>query len=265
MLRHFVALLAVVGAGCHPLHTDDRPPTPIEVCLNCCGQALDACKLDTDEFPMARCPPKYQDCTAACNKGDENEMCVIQTNRQFAAMARKRAASAPPTEPIRRGACDNDGTWKLTVAAAHGEAGGCVGLDSIPKQVSFRIERRQSDYAVRDLAPVPGWHDAFSIDDEANRCVVTLRRDDTRDAQRPRALEVRLTEQRGAVDGTLRYAESGASSTCALESSVAGTVIPRPEPPPPPRQQEQPQAQPQQEPPRALPPPVIPPSAVTPK
>src|SRR5204862_7307349 len=79
--------------------------------------------------------------------------------------------------------------------------------------------------ALRDLSPVPGWSDAFSIQNEPDRCLVTLRRDNHVDKERARVMEVKLAGQGGAVSGTFRYEEVTVPVKCALESAVVGTVV----------------------------------------
>jgi hypothetical protein len=239
MVRRIGALAVLIFASCHAMRGDERPLSPVESCRYCCQQAFDACKLDSDAFPMARCPPRQRECNNACDQGDQNEMCVVETNRQLAATAPKQLpapVATARTEPSERGACDNEGTWKLTVEAAHGESRGCVGVESIPKQVSFRIERKHKEYALRDLSPEPGWTDAFSIQNEPDRCLVTLRRDNHRDKERLRVIEVKLAGQGGAVSGTFHYEEATIPRVCALESKVVGSVVvaapPRPAPVP---------------------------------
>lgn len=233
------AFVIVCLAACHPLHTD-APLTPNAICRTCCAQAFDACRLDTDAFPMARCPPKYRECTLACDQNDDNEMCVVQTKREVAAAQAKSAA--PPaalvkTEPERRGECDSKGTWKLTIAAPAGEARGCTALAAIPKQVTFRIARRRGEYALHDLTPAPGWTDAFSIDNSDDECSVEISRTSQADPRRPRAIAVRLTERDRAVTGSFRYEETGQAQPCTIEAAVTGSVTPPPPeplPPPPP-------------------------------
>src|SRR3989442_360078 len=144
MMRPLFVIALFALASCHNLRADDKPQSPHEMCRLCCQQALDACRLDTDAFPAARCQPKLRECNVACDAGDENEMCVIQTNRELAAAAPKQLPPPVATahaEPGAHGACDDEGTWKLTVETAHGETAGCTSIESIPKQVSFRIER----------------------------------------------------------------------------------------------------------------------------
>ena len=221
------ALLAL--ASCHDtLRADDKPQSPREMCRVCCQQAFDACRLDSDAYPAARCPPLLRECSVACDAGDENEMCVVQTNRELAAHAPKQLP--PPvatarTEPTERGACDAEGTWRLTVETAQGNSAGCTSLSSIPKQVSFRIERKKKEYALRDLSPAPGWSDAFSIQNEPDRCLVTLRRDNHADKERLRVVEVKLAGHGAAVSGTFRYQEVTVPARCTLESVVVGEVV----------------------------------------
>ena len=241
-----LSLLLLAAASCHALR-DDKPMSPDEMCRYCCQQALDACKMDTDQFPMARCPPRYQECTGSCAKGDENEMCVVQTNRKLEAIAPKAKPLLPPVAavkappPARRGACDQDGLWKLTIGEAHGAGLGCTGLKTIPAQVSFRVGRKQDEYVLRDLLPAPGWSDAFTIDSQPEQCVVTLHRDNQSQSERPRAVEVKLTEAKGDIHGSLRYTEAQPPATCDLEAPIVGKLmlipsqaLPSQAPPPPP-------------------------------
>ena len=135
--------MAALACGCHGVARDTKALTPTAMCTVCCQQANDACKMDSGLYPAAICPPKLRECTAACETGDENEMCVVQTNRELAANAPKPGApaAAKAAAPVKRGECDNKGTWTLQVAATQGQSKGCAALDSIPKQVSFRIGR----------------------------------------------------------------------------------------------------------------------------
>jgi hypothetical protein len=230
MTRARLLLLVTVAlAACHGTRPD-TPLSPVASCQHCCSQALDACKLDTDAFPMARCPPRFQECVAACNAGDENEMCVVQTNRDLLASAlRQSAPTAPAAQaravPEQRGECDNKGMWQLAVAQTHGEARGCRPLDELPPTVSFRVGRRRDGFVLYDLAPAPGWTDSFTIENGEHDCRVVLRRENR---SAPRTLTVQLTDHDRAISGELQYREPNESAPCALMAPVTGRVVPPP-------------------------------------
>jgi hypothetical protein len=237
-LTQWSLLAVLLASGCQSYFArdskpDSRPTTPSAMCNNCCAQAFDACKLDISEFPAAICPPRFQECKTACESGDENEMCVIQTNRELASHAPAvPAGGAPvarrPAPRIWQGQCDHKGTWSLSIAAASGNAKGCTALASIPKEVSFRIGRRRDVYVLYDLAPVPGWNDAFTVENSDKECVVTLQRDNRTDPGQSRSLAVKLKEHDRAVSGTLSYGEANQPAGCALDAQVVGSVVPPP-------------------------------------
>ncbi|HEX4460728.1 MAG TPA: hypothetical protein VIA18_22270 [Polyangia bacterium] len=222
-------LLAVAACSCHGVMRDNKALTPTAICDNCCQQAYDACKMDGGGSPAAVCPPKLQECTTACESGDENEMCVVQTNRELAANAPKQAAAPPAvakvTAPATRTECDNKGTWSLKIADAQGQSKGCAALDSIPKQVSFRIGRNHEGYVLFDLAQVQNWTDEFNVASGEQQCEVVLSRNNKVDDAHPRALTVKLTERDHEVSGTLKYAEANQpNGGCSLDAAVSGTV-----------------------------------------
>lgn len=238
----FFAILACVS--CHGWKPDGgaQAATPGEYCVACCGQAQDACKFDS-AHPGYYCPRQYQECTKACVDHDENEMCVIDTNKRYAALAPKPAASAPASPPVAtvrtlrpelRGECDKQGTWTLELADASGRGQACAGLASVPREVTFRIERRRAEYALSDLAPVPGWEDAFTVENQPDRCGVTLTRTRRADGA-TRTVVIALTARDSKVDGTFRYAEQlPKPAVCELSSTVTGSVQPlAPAEPPP--------------------------------
>jgi hypothetical protein len=251
------ATLAGLVAGCHAMAARDREPlTPTATCGRCCSQTLDAC-LMTDGAAVSAtttadgrasivCPEAYRECTVACDSGDENEICVVQTNRALASSRPKPllVSPAPPPAPKLAGECDQKGTWTLEVAHTEGRAKGCAELAAIPKTVRFRVGRRSDAYVLYDLAATQGWSDAFSVENHANECVVTLRRDNRTKPDAPRTLALKLQEHDHAVSGTLSYEEANRPDGCALEAPIAGRVVPPPlvrpaappywPPPPPP-------------------------------
>src|SRR3954451_42114 len=107
--------------ACHWTRYDARPSSSTGLSNACCQQAQDACKLDTDR-PGYYCPRDYQECVTACDAGDENQICVIQTKRQLASTAppphaiaatpARPAAAVAKIAPTARGECDNKGTWE---------------------------------------------------------------------------------------------------------------------------------------------------------
>jgi hypothetical protein len=259
-MRRMIALWLVL-AGCHHLRGDDKPLSAGDYCKECCQQQSDACKLDSDH-PGYYCPRQQQECVTACAESNENEMCVVQTNRKYAATAPKPvvataapAAQSPPVAAVhrpaevQRGECDNRGTWNLKIGDAKGHAVGCAGLGQVPRDVSFRIERQKDVYALRDLIPAPGWQDGFAIESHEDVCVVTLTRDNKLDGERPKLMTVQLTEKDGNVQGTFHYIEQMKQPIdCRLDAMVTGLVeAPAPRPAPP-----------QQLPPQQLPPPIAP-------
>jgi hypothetical protein len=234
------SLLVLLGGACHSARYDAAPASPTQLCRACGQQAQDACKLDTDR-PGYYCPRDYQECAAACDAADENQICVVQTRPRVAATAQAPAHEAPPpvavakTAPSARGECDNSATWKLEIVDVKGRAGHCTALDEIPRQVSFRIERRHDEYALRDLVPAPGWSDGFAIANKPDECGVELRRDHDGDGARPRHMSVVMTEKDGEVIGTFHYIEEMPKpAACELDAKVTGILIapaPRPAPP----------------------------------
>ena len=144
-----------------------------------------------------------------------------------------------------RGECDNRGTWELIISDAKGRGANCTALDQIPRQVTFRIERRRDAYTLDDLAPAPGWSDGFSVDNKHDECGVTLTRDNYVDSERPRRMTVMMIEKNGEVAGTFHYREElPAPAACELDATVTGMLIapapapaPPPAAPPPPRQE----------------------------
>lgn len=243
---HLVAFVLLV-AGCHFFRPDDKPTSPIEMCHACCQQAKDACKADSDH-PGYYCPRDYQECVTACDSGDENQMCVVQINRQLAAKAPKPAPAAAPQDhqqppaavakappPAKRGECDSQGTWKLIIADAKGRGAGCSGLGDVPRQINFRLQRKSDAYVLRDLIPAPGWSDGFTVTNQSDSCVVTLTRENRVDADHPRTISVALNEVGGNVTGTFHYSEEMLQpAACTLEAPVSGALIsppPRPSPP----------------------------------
>lgn len=248
------ALIFVSVVACHGWRADTRAASPGEYCRTCCLQMQDACKLDSDR-PGYYCPRQFDECSKACADNNENEMCVIDTTRKFAASApRPIVASRPAPAPVasmrvmtpeRSGECDKQGAWTLTLADARGRTKACVGLKSLPRDVSFRIERKREEYALRDLVPAPGWTDGFTVENQADRCAVTLVRTRAGGGEAPRTISIALTARDGKVDGTFRYVEEVAKpAVCELESKVSGSVeppapsppSPAPPPPPPPRE-----------------------------
>jgi len=244
------SLLLSFGA-CHATRYDQKATSPTQMCRACCQQAKDACMLDGDR-PGYYCPRDYQECVGACDSGDENQMCVIQTERQQASRAphpivTAPATSAPPaavakTAAAARGECDNRGTWELIISDAKGRAASCSALGEIPRQVTFRIERRRDEFALSDLAAAPGWSDAFSVENKPSECGVTLTRDNGTDAARPRRMTVTMTERNGEVLGTFHYREAlPKPAECELDATVTGMLIaPAPRPAPAPTEPRQP-------------------------
>jgi hypothetical protein len=247
-MRYLLLALTLV-AGCHELRGDNKPASPGDVCRECCQKAAEACRLDSDR-PAYYCPGQQQECVTACAQSNENEMCVIETERQFATRAPKplvaasAQASGPPVAAVHRvaetsrGECDNRGTWNLKIGDTKGHAAGCAGLPSVPRDVSFRIERRRDLFALEELVPAPGWQDGFSVDNHEDVCVVVLTRDNHADAERPRRMVVQLSEKEGKVVGTFHYRENLLQPVdCELDAVVSGIVIapaPRAAPPLPP-------------------------------
>jgi hypothetical protein len=245
-MRHtLIVCLALVG--CHNWHGDTKPLTQTESCNWCCQQSADACRLENDH-PSYYCPRGQQECVAACASGNENEMCVIQTNKQYAKLAPKpvaagtaQASNGPPVAAVHhvaetaRGECDNRGTWNLKIGDAKGHAVGCGGLTEVPRDVTFRIERQKDLYALRDLVPAPGWQDGFAIEDHADVCVVTLTRDNRSEPERAKLMTVQLSEKDGKVVGTFHYREEMLQPIdCKLDAQVSGFVeapAPRAAPP----------------------------------
>ncbi len=248
------ALVALVG--CHGWRSDqDRAVSPGEYCRGCCQQAKDACSMDSDH-PGYYCPRDYKECVDACADNNENQMCVVETNRKFASTAPKpvaapeaRATTTAPrvTSTEAHGECDVKGTWSLTIDDASGHGKGCGSLDKVPRDLTFRIESKHHEYALRDLAPQPGWDDQFQVDNRADQCGVVLTRDNRSDGERPRTMTIELTERGGAVTGIFRYVETmPRPAVCELEAKVRGNVAapapqaapPQTQPmPPPPRPQ----------------------------
>lgn len=247
-LLRWTALAGLV-AGCHAMAHDREPLTPTAMCAHCCSQALDACMTTDGESVAATCPPIYRDCAAACDSGDENEMCVVLTNREMASSRPKPLllAPAPPPLPKLAGECDQKGTWTLDVAHTDGEAKGCAELAAIPKTLRFRVGRRHDAYVLYDLSASPGWTDAFSVENGPDACVVTLRRDNRTEPDQPRSLALKLKAHKGDVSGTFSYEEPNRPDGCALAAPIVGTVMAPPvvrpaapptwppPPPPPPR------------------------------
>lgn len=268
-MRATIIATLMLFAGCHTLRSDDKPMSAGDTCRNCCQQSEDACKLDSDH-PGYYCPKAKEECITACNANNENEMCVVQTNKQFAASAPKQMGpassdatasgsangatangaaangasangSAPPVAAVHpaasaaRGECDNRGTWNLRIGDSQGHAVGCAGLGDVPRDVSFRIERQRDQYALRDLVPAPGWQDGFAVQNHDDVCVVTLTRDNKSDADRPRVMTVQLSEKDGTVQGTFHYRENLRQPVgCQLDALVTGVVeaeAPRAAPP----------------------------------
>jgi hypothetical protein len=242
-----LASLVVSSGACHWTRYDQKATSPTQMCHACCQQAKDACMLDGDR-PGYVCPTEYQECVGACDAGDENQMCVIQTERQLASRA-PRPLVTPPSSPspssppaaiaktaAARGECDNKGTWQLVISEAKGHATHCSALGEIPREVSFRIERRHDEFALSDLAAAPGWSDAFSVANKPDECGVTLKRDNATDAARPRRMTVTMTERNGEVLGTFHYREElPKPAECELDATVTGMLVapaPRPAPEP---------------------------------
>lgn len=236
MRNTFIACLVLVG--CHNWRGDAKPLTQTETCNMCCQQAADACRLENDH-PSYYCPRGQQECVAACAAGNENEMCVIQTNKQFARTApaqmstpgTAQANNGPPVAAVHHvaaaahGECDNRGTWNLKIGDAKGRALGCGGLSEVPREVTFRIERQSDLYALRDLVPAPGWQDGFAIEDHNDVCVVTLTRDNRTDTERAKLMTVQLSEKDGKVTGTFHYREEMQQPIdCKLDALVSGYV-----------------------------------------
>ena len=246
-MHRLLQWMALAGLGCHPMVRDGKPLSPIATCARCCSQALDVCMVTDGSSVAATCPPQYRQCTDACEKGDENEMCVVQTNRELASAAPKPPLLAPalPPQPKQLGECDQKGTWTLEVAHTEGKAQGCVALAGIPKTVRFRIGRSRDAYVLYDLVATPGWTDAFKVENGANECVVTLERNNRQEPDQPRSLAITLKAHDRKVSGTLSYREvSGTLSSaeanrpdgCALAAPIAGRVVA----PPPERSPAQP-------------------------
>jgi hypothetical protein len=249
-------------SGCHLLRPDAKPASPDEVCRTCCQQTQDACKMENDH-PAYYCPRDFQECVTACGANDENHMCVLETNRQFAKSAPKpmlppapagpavAIASVSPTGLLARGECDSRGLWNLTIGDAKGRGAGCDGLRALPRDVRFRIERQKDVYTLRDLVPVPGWEDGFVVENHPDLCQVTLTRAYNGEGERPRVMTVQLSEKDGNVEGTFTYREEmPRPATCELDAQVTGLVEalpPRPAPlpsPPPLPPQPQPRSMP---------------------
>ena len=250
-MRHtLIAGLAVcfVLGGCHNWHGDTKPLTQTETCNMCCQQTADACRMENDH-PAYYCPRAQQECVTACASGNENEICVIQTNKQYAGSTPKQVATAsstqasngPPVAAVHhvaetaRGECDNRGTWNLKIGDAKGHAVGCGGLTEVPRDVTFRIERQKDLYALRDLIPAPGWQDGFAIEDHTDVCVVTLTRDNRSEPERAKLMTVQLSEKDGKVTGTFHYREEMLQPIdCKLDALVTGFVeVPAARPAPP--------------------------------
>lgn len=243
-MRGFVLASLVVLSACHATRYDQRANTPTQMCHACCQQAKDACVMDSDR-PGYYCPRDYQECVTACDDADMNQICVVQTRPKIAAHAAPSPAAAAPATPGRasavaktdekRGECDNKGTWELIISEAKGRAANCAGLDELPRQVSFRIERQKDLFALSDLAEAPGWSDAFSVANKPDECGVTLTRDNATDAARPRRMTVMMTERQGEVSGTFHYREElPKPAACELDATVTGMLVapaPRPAPP----------------------------------
>ena len=269
-LRRCFVSLALLVAGCHGWRGESsRSMTPGEYCRLCCQQAQDACKMDSDR-PGYYCPRDYQECIGACADNNENQICVADTNRRYAATAPKKlpesaapttpatpmpnatAAAAPPLHE-HGGECDTKGTWRLVIDDTSGRAKSCGALDKVPRDLTFRIEMTHHEYALRDLAPQPGWEDVFHIDNRADQCAVVLTRDNRSDSERPRSMTIELIERAGQVIGTFRYVETMPKpAVCELEAKVSGNVAappPRAAPPqsmpPPPQSAPVPPQQPQ--------------------
>ncbi len=225
--RAAVLSMSVLVAGCHGVTRDSRALPPTAVCSQCCQQALDVCKMDVGGVHAAVCPQQHQQCTSACESGDENETCVLQTKRELAAHAPKPAppAAAMVSAPAKRGECDNKGTWSVKVSETRGQSKGCAALDSIPKQVSFRIGRDHETYVLFDLAQAPDWTDEFIVAGGEQQCEVVLARNNKVDVDHPRALTVKLTEHDHAINGTLAYVEANQpNGGCSLDATVSGVV-----------------------------------------
>jgi hypothetical protein len=240
-------LVPLLLAGCHHVHLgNNKAMSATEVCNECCQQHADACKLDSDH-PGYYCPQAQQECITACADNNENEMCVIETNKQFAKTAPKQlapqASNGPPVAATHkvpeamRGECDNRGTWNLKIGDTRGHAVGCAGLGDVPRDVSFRIERQKDLYALRDLLPQPHWQDGFAVENHDDVCVVTLTRDNHSELERPKLMTVQLTEKDGNVTGTFHYREEMKQPIdCNLDAQVSGFVeapAPRNAPPMP--------------------------------
>jgi hypothetical protein len=223
-----------------------KPMTATEMCNECCQQQADACKMDSDH-PGYYCPHEQQACVTACGAGDENQMCVVDTNKRMAKSAPKPLAPAPmqaSNAPVaathrvvaeQRGECDNRGTWKLKIADAHGRGSGCSSLGEVPRDVSFRIERQKELYALRDLVPTPGWQDGFAVENHDDVCIVTLTRSNHDELEHPKLMRVQLSEKNGVVSGSFHYLEEMKQPIdCRLDAVVSGEVealAPRPAPP----------------------------------
>jgi hypothetical protein len=251
-LRWYFVSLALVVVGCHGWRADEnRNVTPGEFCRTCCQQAQDACKMDSDR-PGYWCPRDYTECVGACAENNENQMCVVETNRRYAATAPKKlpetaapptpatpmpnaTASAAPSKDEPGGECDAKGIWNLIIDDTSGRARSCDALDKVPRDLTFRIEQKHHEYAIRDLAPQPGWEDEFHIDSRADQCAVVLTRDNRSDSERPRSMTIELLERAGQVIGTFRYVETMPKpATCELEARIIGQVAtPTPQAAPP--------------------------------
>ena len=228
-------LTLLLATGCHQqLHLgNNKPLTATESCNECCQQRADACKLDSDH-PGYYCPREQQECITACAESNENEMCVVETNTQFAKTAPKQLPSQASNAPVAavhhvaesaRGECDNRGTWNLKIGDAKGHAVGCAGLADVPRDVSFRIERQKDLYALRDLLPQPHWQDGFAVENHDDVCVVTLTRDNHAELERPKLMTVQLSEKDGNVTGTFHYREEMKQPIdCNLDAVVTGFV-----------------------------------------
>lgn len=223
--RGFAAALLSLTFGCHGAARDSKAMAPSAMCNACCQQTFEACKME-GSHGAAACTPQLDQCTAACEGGDDNETCVAQINRELAVNAPKSATAAKMIAPVKHSECDNKGTWSLQVAEVKGNSKGCAALDSIPKQVSFRIGRDRENYVLYDLTRIENWTDEFMVASNDQQCEVVLARNNKVDDAHPRALTVKLTEHGHAVSGTLKYAEENQpNGGCSLDATVSGTVV----------------------------------------
>lgn len=223
--RGFAAALLSLAFGCHGAARETKALTPIALCNACCQQTFEACKMEGSHVGTT-CPPQLDRCTAACESADENEACVAQINRELAANVPKSATAAKMIAPLQHSECDNKGTWSLRVAEVKGNSKGCAALDSIPKQVSFRIGRERDSYVLYDLMRIENWTDEFMVASNEQQCEVVLARNNKVDDAHPRALTVKLTEHGHEVSGTLKYAEENQpNGGCSLDATVSGTVV----------------------------------------